>query len=691
MIQRMLVFFVLAGMLVSCASVTPPTPPAATPGATRIPTIAPTASLTPAPTSDRTLERLAQTGGSINGITVMGDLAYVGLGPRVAVIDLRQPESPRLVSQSEPLPGLVSQLIQVSGGRAARLLVNAGKYLVLMDGSDPEAILPIRRLDLGGAITAMVWDERANILYAGGSIYQRPFSLGYTGFVSAVGLGPDDDLKVMSTVALPARVLSLALGQASLFAGAEGEESGLYHVRVSTPGSLSAPRRVIASTPEDPLQPTSMQVIGDRLYLGYRSIDAYDITNPDQPARAWRVYASIVVKSFQVAGEQVIAFGWTITNEFMLNTITPSEPIQGAPIGVISSVTAMHGTGFLVAYNDLEIHDAVDPQTPRLVGSFKAPVTHAIDAAAGDSAVFVVDNGTGASNSGAILRGFRLPDLEPLGQAPIEFPVGSGWYAYDGMALEGDRVYIAKADGVWAYAISGSEPTLLGKVALEDERFEAIAATRLDGKRLLLTAQSTEDHFITLKVYDLTDLQNPNRPGDPLTLDQGSGVQMVWNGAAIDLLLDRSYFSPESDRLYAITYENRALERKQSLEIPGYIEGMAAGEGFLLLTGIDESLSEAFVLVVESGPLKIASRTTLPEVGLGVAAVGDQARVVAGGGEAGAAQLLTLDVHDLADPRQVDALDIASSQNNAVPILATPSYVILANGSGGVEVLAFGR
>lgn len=687
LIKPILALFVLSALLISCTPAIPPTQPTAILRATRTSTLAPT----PPPAGDRMLERVAQTGGSIHGITVMGDLAYVGMGPRVAVIDIRQPESPRLVSQSEPLPGLVTQLIKISRDSATLLLVNAGKYLVLMDPSNPENIHPIRRMELEGAITAMAWDDRANILYAGGSIYQTPVSLGYTGFITAVNLTLDNDLKLIDTVTMPAQVLSMALGERSLFAGAEGKETGLYHLRVSTPGDLSTPRRVIASVREAPLHPTSMQVIGDRLYLGYRSVDAYDITNPDQPVRVWRVYASIVVKSFDVVREGIIAFGWTITNEYMLDTIIPPETIEGASMGVIASDTALHNGDFLVAYNDLEIYDAVYPQTPRLVGSFQAPVIHAIDAAANDSAVFVVDNGLGASNSGAILQGFSLPDLEPLGQAPIEFPTGSGWYAYDGIALEGDRVYVAKTDGLWAYAVSGSKLTLLGKVAVEDEKLEAISAIKLSEERLLITANSTEEHFIVLKGYDLTDLQKPILLGDPLTLDQGLGVQMVWNGSALYILLERSYFSPKSDRVYAIAYDNHALELKQSLEITGYIDFMAIGKGFLMLTGSDESLSESFAAVVETEPLKIASQTTLPEVGLGVALVEDQALVVVGGHQGGAAQLLTFDVHDPAHPRQMDAMDLAASENDAVPILVTPSYVILANGSGGVEVLDYGQ
>jgi hypothetical protein len=699
---RTIAVFALSILLVACTTTASKTPqmPSQTPkvGATQAPskTFAPTAKPTQisAPTSTATstttpeanlaLKRVAQLGGSINGITIVGDVAYIGMGPRVAAIDISDHQDPQLTVQSEPLPGLVTQLVQVSQGGDPLLLANAGKYLILLDTSTPGKIKPIHQLELQGEVTAMVWDTSVRILYAGGTIYQSPMSLGYTGFVSAVDISLERRLRLSNSVRIPARVLSLALGNGSLFAGGEGQETGLYHIQLKTPLELDTPRLVIASTPEEPLHPIHMQVIGERLYLGYRAIEAYDITDPDQPVRAWSVNVDIVVDSFKVVGKQITAFGWTILTEYKLDIVTIPEPIEGTPLGVISADVAMHNGNLLVAYNDLEIYDISNPQGPWLEGSYQAAVIHAIDAAANESTVFVVDNGLGASNSGATVRGFSLPDLVPLGQVETELP---GWYSYVGLALEGDWMYVAGKNGIWVYDVGSSQPKLLGNVEIGKGEIFAIAALNIGGQRLLVAAQATEDHSGMLSIYALTDWEQPTKLGEPLSLDQGNISQIIWNGSALYVLLDSSYFA-NIDMLYTIDYDNNALALRGSLELAGYIEHMGVEGNTVMLTGIDEQMDQPFVTVVEAEPLRIVAKVTLPEHGMGLAMVKDKALVVVGG-QYCTAHLLTFDLQDPANPRQVNAMDMAASAGTRGITIIPSVYLILANGAGGLELLDY--
>ena len=698
---RTIALFVLSTLLAACTTTAPITPqlPSKSPeaSATKIqfpsktftPIPEPTQTSTPSSTLTSTitpktnliLERVAQTGGSINGITVMGDVAYVGKGSRVAAIDISDHKNPQLIGQSEPLPGLVTHLVQISQGGGLLLLANAGKYLVMLDTSTPSEIKPIHQLELQGEITAMVWDSTVSTLYAGGSIYQAPMSLGYIGFVSAVNITLDKHLKLANSVTMSARVLSLALGNGSLFVGGEGEQTGLYHIQVKAPFELDTPYLVIASTSEEPLHPVHMQVIGDRLYLGYRAIEAYDINEPNQPVRIWRVYTDIVVDGFNVVGDQIIAFGWTILTEFKLDIVTIPEPIEGAPLGVVSADTAMHNDELLVAYNDLEIYNAANPQAPQLVGSYQAGMIHAIDAAANGSTVFVVDNGLGASNSEVTIDVFSLPDLAPLGQVNTELPT---WYSYIDMALEDDRLYIAGETGILLYDVSSSQPSLLGNVEVNQGTIFAIAAMNIGAQRLLVTGQAAEDHSCMLTVYDLTDWQQPTRLGEPLTLDKGNISQIIWNQSALYVLLDSSYFA-KSDMLYAIEFNHNNLAMKEALELAGYIKHMAVNGNTIILAGIDWQMDQSFATVVEAEPLRIMAKTTLPEYGMGLAMVRDKALVVVGG-EYGAAQLLIFNLKDPTNPRQINAMDIAvSAGTRRITIIPSP-YSILANGAGGVEV-----
>ncbi len=154
---------------------------------------------------------------------------------------------------------------------------------------------------------------------------------------------------------MPERPLSLALSSEGLFAGAEGYQGGLYYLQLVSKGMLSAPILVIASTPVEPFQPMSMQVIGDRLYLGYLGLHAYDITDPEQPERVWSAGGNIV-RGFSLDGDQVFTFGWTILSEYVRHPIRAPEPITGLLVGIPGSVTDVHKGNFLVAYDTLEIY-----------------------------------------------------------------------------------------------------------------------------------------------------------------------------------------------------------------------------------------------------------------------------------------------------------------------------------------------
>jgi hypothetical protein len=695
--KRIFVLFLLLSLLSGCVPATAITRPTATipPTPTTIPTQTRAPILesthTTLPVSDFNLERIAQLGGSIKGITVMGDLAYVGMGPRVAAIDISQHEHPRLVRQSEPLPGLVTQLLQIASGPAPLLLVNAGRNLAVMDISNPNELKPIHQLELEAEISALVWDEREGMVYVGGSIYQGPSSTDYTGFISAVGITSDGDLNLMDSVVMPEWPLSIALAEGSLFAGAQGYEGGLYRIQLKTPGELSTPHLVIASTPERPLQPLRMQVVGKTLYLGYKALEAYDITDPDQPVQIWArsAYGGGVIDDFILAGEQSYVFGWTILSEYVYDVMTLPQPIVGSPIGEIASVTAIHNEDFLVAYNDLEIYDTAKQQDLQLVGSYLPAVANAMVVVANEEAVFVLDNGFGDGRSNAFLWVLSLPDLEPLGQVMTETPndwpgvqEGSHW-----IALDGDRLYLASLDSVWVYDVSRMQPTLLGKAGIVDGQVDAIRAVKFGEKRLLAISQVVEDHLNVVTVYDLTDLQKPVQVGSPLTLEQGNTQQMVWNGSTLYVLLDTSYHS-ESDYLYVIGFDNNALTMRGSLKLENYIELMAVDNQLIGLVGVDTQMHRSLLSAVEPESLRLLSQTTLPEIGRGIAIIGDRALVAVGG--VSGAQLHMYDIQDPADPRQVQAMDIPNSNIYRVSIFVTDSYVVLANGHGGVEVFSGG-
>ncbi len=702
--QRIVVAIVLVVMLAACVPAAPtaspvvasPTgPPATQVRSTPSPitnsaTAPPTQVSTPVPSATSALlledgfllERVAQTGGSIYGVALGGDTAYVGMGPRLAEIDISQPEQPILLRQSEPLPGLVSQVLLISEDT---LLINAGKFLVAMNASPRAELRPIAQLELEGEISALVWDDQERIVYTGQTIFQR--SSHYTGLISAVKLAPDNHFSLLNSVTMPEWPMSIALSSQGLYAGAEGDLGGLYYIQVSTPGELSTPSQVIASVPEEPLQPFSMRVIGERLYLCYRDIQAYDINDPEHPLKIWSVSSGgDVVAGFSFMGDKVYYFGWTILSEYVQDVANLPEAIPGQPVGVTVSITAIAQGNFLVAYNDLEIYATADAPPLPLLGTYQAPVIHAMDAAANEQAVYVVDSGLGASNSTTTLRVFSLPELTPLGQVNTEL---SSWYDYVGVALQGDRLYLAEMDALWLYDVSNSRLNLLGRMDMDQGEITAISAMQSGDQRFLVAAQVAEDYSSVVSVYDVTDWQNPVSLGDPVILDQGDAEQIIGKDTWLYVRLDGSYHS-DFDTLYKLNFDGYTLELQESLMLANNTHHLAVGEYSLAVAGTHGFLGQDFLSMLDPQTLKEVSQTNYPDYGVGLSLIGDMTWIVVGHGY-GAAQLLIFDVSDPVHPQQIEVMDIAQSDNFTVPIIETGSFQIIANGAGGVEVLKYTR
>jgi hypothetical protein len=200
----------------------------------------------------------------------------------------------------------------------------------------------------------MIFDPLANILYAGGKVDKN------TGFISAIEITPERQMKFIQSIDMPEFPLSLGLAEGSLYAGAEGYQGGLYRIQLDSPEELSPAKRVIESTPIRPIQPFSLQVIGERLYVSYKAIEAYDISDPAQPQQRWRT-AGHVVREFRVVGDQIYWFGWTIKSEKLFEVVNAPEAITGSPVGSIASCTAIHDGAFLIAYEGFEIYEVEKP------------------------------------------------------------------------------------------------------------------------------------------------------------------------------------------------------------------------------------------------------------------------------------------------------------------------------------------
>ncbi len=80
------------------------------------------------------IELSDQLGGSSFAIAVSDATAYLGVGPRIYVLDATDASAPSIVAQSEPLAGHVTH-IEVSGERAY-VLSDQAEAVAVIDGVD---------------------------------------------------------------------------------------------------------------------------------------------------------------------------------------------------------------------------------------------------------------------------------------------------------------------------------------------------------------------------------------------------------------------------------------------------------------------------------------------------------------------------------------------------------------------------
>lgn len=109
---------------------------------------------------DQGVELVSQIGGGANGVAIQGPHAYVGVGPRLVILDIDDPARPGMAGQTEVLAGIVRR-VAVDGDYA--YLADGANGLRIIDISDPTA-----PSDAGPYDTAAV---AAEVVVVGGLAY----------------------------------------------------------------------------------------------------------------------------------------------------------------------------------------------------------------------------------------------------------------------------------------------------------------------------------------------------------------------------------------------------------------------------------------------------------------------------------------------------------------------------------------
>lgn len=630
--------------------------------------------------TDAFYKEIVQVGGSVSGLVFIEDVAYVGIGPRVAKMSFNQQGEIQLDKFSDPLPGRVTNLIKLVDRSAGHMVISAGKYLVIMDLLDKATLSMKCQLEMPGEISSLVLDLASPILYVGGAIYHS--ATDYSGFISAVRLSENVCLELISSTDMPEQPLSLTIGEKGLFAGTEGYQGGLYYMQVNKPGELSSVDLVIPSTPEAPFQPLCLKVFDNRLYASYRSVRAFDISTPMHPVLIWEAnVGGNVVKSFSIAKERIFFYGWTITSELVYDSFVPPEPVTGALIGEISQVTVLYDGLFIVADHTLKSFDIVDPEKFSLVDEFQPPLSNVVSAVSNSEKIFAIDLGLGDGRGFAVLEVLGLPELTPL--ARVETELLNNISLFQGIEIKHDRLFLASSEIVWVYDVNQSDPELISKLEIGGGDIDALKALQFADKDLFFVSQQSSESS-TFSIYDLTNLQTPVMLGDPITVQKGEIIQVSITESDVYALI-KPIYEIDFAILHVLGVDGDRLWIKESYQIPGYITDMAVNNSIIAITSMDKLM---VFKVNREGLPELTSQTDLGANGFGVGIAKNDLLVIVGT-KRGPANVLVFDNLDEGRIEQIESIDVAESGLSELNVLMTESYLALPNGISGILEIQF--
>lgn len=92
---------------------------------------------------DASLSLVNQIGGEVQAVSVQGNIAYVGIGPRLVILDISNPVSPQRIGQSDLLPGRIFRLA-INGNYAYATTGYAGVTVINISNAaaPPSSSLP---------------------------------------------------------------------------------------------------------------------------------------------------------------------------------------------------------------------------------------------------------------------------------------------------------------------------------------------------------------------------------------------------------------------------------------------------------------------------------------------------------------------------------------------------------------------
>ncbi len=503
------------------------------------------------------LKLLGQYGGSAFAVAVQGDYAFLGQGPRVVVLDISSPDSPKLVGQSEILRGIVY-------GIALRdnyaYVVAAYENLHVLDISQPTKPEWVASLDIETPGCNSITLEGDKALLACNS----------AGF-HIVDISDPGAPALLGKLSMKSAMVSIANRGNTAYI-VDYTQHGLSIIDHSNP---SNPRQVRLLKPSEvPLSHNSeydfesVRNCGEYLCIanGPNGLVVLDISQPEKPV-ALSVYDTKSASSLVANGNTVYVTD-DIDGVFALDITNPKsvQKLSLAPNNVDGEVFSIQdGSERSMFYVDgfvyvtdivygLDIVDARNPSGIMRTARYTTPVPWTLwDIAVQDQYAYVV----------GIESGFRVVDVsDPANMQEIFFDDERKDLFLQmptGLVIDGNYAYIS--DGNYPFRIydisNPARPIQTGAV-YDHPASDGAADVAVAGNFAFVSGHGAKNAFYPgngLWVIDISNRNNP-QPVKFLELPNG-GWQLSISGNtlyALDMIVTASEITePFSLRVIDIT------------------------------------------------------------------------------------------------------------------------------------------
>jgi len=382
------------------------------------------------------IEFVAQYGGPSYAIAVQGERAYLGIGPRLAVLDISHPSSPTLLGKSDPLLGVVEN-VAVSGNYV--YVAAGGAGLLVIDVSSPVAPVQVGAYQTYYAADVAV--SGSYVCLVGGELpgfqvldVSDPASPTCVGTIKKTG--------VPQGVAVSGNYAYVAAGP-----------SGLIVVNISNASSPSTVAQYITG-----VWVYKVAVVAGYAYLaGNSGLHVIDIMNPASPILIGSCRDVGYAAGMAVSGNYALVTAFSLGLQVVDVSIPASPVLVGGydTPGISYGVTVGGDYAYVAdAAAGLQIVDMSNPVLPTWAGGYNYGVSGPVrDIAVSGNYVYMAEEG----------ESLRVIDVSNPASPVLAGSPGLGGDG-EGILTSGSYTYVACYDaGLKVFDMSNpASPTLVG-------------------------------------------------------------------------------------------------------------------------------------------------------------------------------------------------------------------------------------